>query len=84
TFKNRISALIPWTILTQCRVPKRLANTNGMIWGRRNKEQERYYLFAGMGGEPSRRRRKVYLAWSILAGLMVSMAFAIVLFLVNR
>lgn len=70
--------------MTQWRVPKRLVNTSGMVWGRRNKEQERYYLFAGMGGEPSRRKRKVYLAWSIVAGLTVSMAFAIVLFLVNR
>lgn len=65
-------------------VLKRFANTNGMTFERRPKEQERYYLFAGMGGKPMRRKRKIYLVWSIAAGLMVSGLFATVLFLLNR
>jgi len=55
-----------------------------MIWPKRNKEKERFYLLAGMGGRALRRKRRIFLAWSIAAGLMVSVLVGIILFLVNN
>ncbi|HWF18669.1 MAG TPA: hypothetical protein VG754_05350 [Verrucomicrobiae bacterium] len=55
-----------------------------MIWRKRNKEQERFYLLPGMGGRASRRKHKVFLVWSIVAGLTVSILFAVALFFLNR
>jgi len=55
-----------------------------MIWRKRNKEQERFYLLAGMGGEPLRRKRKVILLWSIIAGILVSALLAAAMYFVNR
>ena len=55
-----------------------------MIWGKRDKERERYYLLPGMGGKASRRKHNRILAWSIAAGLLVSMVLALVLLLANN
>jgi hypothetical protein len=54
-----------------------------MIWSKRNKEKERFYLFAGMGGRNLRRKNKIFLAWSLAAGLIVSILMAFALYLVN-
>jgi hypothetical protein len=40
------------------------------------KERERFYLLPGMGGRAMRRKRKLVLRWSIVAGLFVSAALA--------
>jgi hypothetical protein len=45
------------------------------------KEQERFYLLPGMGGRALRRKRKVMLQWSIVAGLLVSAIVAGILYL---
>ncbi len=58
----------------------RLIN-DGMIWLKKDREKERYYLFAGMGGKAMRRKNKKFLAWSIFAAAVVSLALA--LFLLN-
>ncbi len=50
----------------------------------REKEPERFYLFAGMGGRAARRKQKLLLKWAIVAGLLVSAAVAVVLYLVDR
>jgi hypothetical protein len=55
-----------------------------MFWPKKDKEQERFYLFAGMGGRAARRKRKVFLFWAILAGLLVSGLLALSLYLINR
>jgi putative exporter of polyketide antibiotics len=47
----------------------------------RNKERERFYLLPGMGGSALRRKRKVMLQWSIVAGLLVSAIVASLLYL---
>jgi len=54
-----------------------------MSWAKTDKEKERYYLFAGMGGEPTRRKNRVFLKWAIVAGVAVSAVVAVVLLLVN-
>ena len=49
-----------------------------------NKERERFYLFAGIGGSAARRKHKKILQWSIVAGIFVSVAMAMVMYLFNR
>jgi len=51
---------------------------------RRGKEPERFYLFAGMGGRAARRKHKLILQWSLLAGTVASAAVAAILYLFNR
>jgi len=55
-----------------------------MLWGKRNKERERFYLLAGMGGRGLRRKRRLYLIWSIAAALAVSTILGIILYLMNK
>jgi hypothetical protein len=50
---------------------------------KKDKEKDRYYLFAGMGGAPARRKQKVMLGWSLLAGLLVSIGLALSLYFFN-
>ena len=47
------------------------------------KERERYYLLPGMGGRATRRKNKLFLQWSIVAGLLVSAAVAAILYIFN-
>jgi hypothetical protein len=54
-----------------------------MICLKRDKEKERFYLFAGMGGKAMRRKNKIFLAWSILAAMVVSFALAFFLLTLN-
>ena len=49
-----------------------------------NKEPERFYLFAGMGGAAGRRKHRRILWWSLVAGVLVSGALAGLMFLLNR
>jgi high-affinity Fe2+/Pb2+ permease len=51
-----------------------------MFWRKKDKEKERFYLLAGMGGRSARRKHLVILLWSLVAGLLVSIAFAIALY----
>ena len=55
-----------------------------MIVFARNKERDRYYLFAGMGGKAQRRKERFILQWSITAGLLTSIIMASVLFWLSR
>jgi hypothetical protein len=50
----------------------------------RDKEKERFYLLPGMGGRNLRRKRKVILQWSIVAGLFTSIVLAILLYLISK
>ncbi len=54
-----------------------------MFWSKPNKEKERFYLLAGMGGRAMRRKHKVFLIWSIAAGLVVSGVMAAALYFFN-
>lgn len=53
------------------------------MWGRKNKEKERFYLLAGMGGRNLRRKKRVFLLWAIVAGILISALVAIGLYLAN-
>jgi len=48
------------------------------------KERQRYYLLPGMGGRAARRKRRLILRWSIVAGLLVSGIVAGILYLMSR
>jgi hypothetical protein len=50
----------------------------------RDKEKDRYYLFPGQGGRSARRKHRRILFWSILFGLIVSAAFAAILYLISN
>ena len=55
-----------------------------MFGSKEHKERERFYLLPGMGGRSLRRKRRLILAWSIAAGLLISALLAGVLYLVNQ
>ena len=48
----------------------------GMLCFGTKKEPERYYLLAGMGGLPTRRKLRLQLAGALAVGLIVSVAIA--------
>jgi hypothetical protein len=54
-----------------------------MGWSEKDKEQKRFYLLPGMGGRALRRKRRIILRWSIVAGLLVSAVLAILLYMLN-
>jgi hypothetical protein len=49
-----------------------------------DKDKERFYLLPGMGGRNLRRKRRVILQWSIIAGLFTSIVLAILLYLISK
>jgi hypothetical protein len=49
----------------------------------KQKEEERFYLLPGMGGQALQRKRKLMLRWSILAGVVVSALLAGILYWMN-
>lgn len=55
-----------------------------MLLFERDKEKERFYLLPGMGGRARRRKELKFLRWSIAAGLVVSAALAVALYLISR
>lgn len=58
-----------------------------MAWFRRDKddrEKKRFYLLPGMGGRNLRRKRRLILRWSIVAGLLASAVLAGLLYLLSR
>ncbi len=55
-----------------------------MRWFARNKERQRFYLLAGMGGSALRRKHRRILAWSIVTGLVVSAILAGILYALSR
>lgn len=50
---------------------------------KRDKEKDRFYLFAGMGGKAYRRKQNAFLAWSIIAGILVSVGVALSFYFFN-
>jgi hypothetical protein len=49
----------------------------------KEKERERFYLLAGMGGQAYRRKWKLIFGWSIVAGLFVSAIVAGLLYFLS-
>jgi hypothetical protein len=56
----------------------------GVGWPEDEKGQQRFYLFAGMGGKPARRKHKLIVQWAIVVGFLVSAAVAFLLYITNR
>jgi len=48
------------------------------------REQDRYYLFAGMGGRAARRRRRKILLVALVGAVSVSLALGILFYLINK
>ena len=55
-----------------------------MAWFAHDKEKERFYLLPGMGGRNLRRKRRVIMRWSIVAGIFASAVLAVVLYLISK
>lgn len=55
-----------------------------MNWISRNRERQRFYLLPGQGGRPLRRKRKVFLVWSLIVGMLVSGVIAALIFWSDR
>jgi hypothetical protein len=55
-----------------------------MLGFARDKEKDRYYLFPGQGGRSARRKHRRILLWSILFGVVVSIAFAAILYFISN
>jgi hypothetical protein len=55
-----------------------------MGWFARDKDRDRFYLLPGMGGRNFRRKRRIILSWSIVAGLAASLIVACVLYWISR
>ena len=54
-----------------------------MFWSSKNKPRERYYLLPGMGGRALRRKQRLILRWSLIAGGLVSAVVACILYLMS-
>ena len=54
-----------------------------MLWFERDKEKHRFYLLPGMGGSARRRKHRLFLAWSVVIGLGVSVILALILIFMN-
>jgi hypothetical protein len=54
-----------------------------MFGSERNKEPERYYLLAGMGGRAARRKHKWMMGWAIITGLVVSVIVGLLMYYVH-
>ena len=55
-----------------------------MGWFATDKEKERFYLLPGMGGRNLRRKRKLILQWSIVAGALTSGLVAALLYWLHK
>ena len=55
-----------------------------MFGSRKNKERERYYLLAGMGGKAAKRKHKWMMKWAIATGLIVSIILAAAMYFIER
>jgi hypothetical protein len=51
---------------------------------RDDKEQRRFYLLPGQGGRASRRKRILFLAWSVIAALIVSAILTVLIYWLNH
>jgi hypothetical protein len=54
-----------------------------MLWFRRDKEKERFYLLPGMGGRARRKKEMRFLRWAIAAGLLVSATMAGIMYFLS-
>ena len=62
-----------------------LRETGTRMFGmERDKERQRFYLLAGMGGRAARRKQRAILQWAIAAGLLASVLTAVLLYVFNR
>ena len=71
----------PLCILTVVNAAKRMKS---LTFFGKEKEKQRFYLLPGMGGRALRRKRKVILQWSIVAGVLASAMVAWVLYTISR
>jgi hypothetical protein len=55
-----------------------------MAWFGKAKERGRFYLLPGMGGRAYRRKQKLFLQVSLVAGLLASAALAGLLYWLHR
>jgi hypothetical protein len=50
----------------------------------KNKERERYYLLAGMGGKAARRKHRWMMKWALATGIVVSIVLGVAMYFIQR
>jgi len=55
-----------------------------MFRSKRDKEDKRFYLLPGQGGSAHRRKRRLFLKWSVIAALVASFIMAALMYWLNR
>ncbi len=83
SFVRNISLARSWSVRHFIHVTKMLNVGGVMLWRKRDKEKDRFYLLPGMGGRSLRRKRKIFLMYALLAGVFVSVLVAVTLYLIN-
>ncbi len=51
---------------------------------KRNKENERFYLLPGQGGQAYRRKQIFFFKWSVVAGLLVAAILGVLMYWLNH
>lgn len=55
-----------------------------MLFGKKNKEQERFYLLPGQGGKNFQRKQKLFLLWTVIVSLLVGAVMSAVMYYSTR
>ena len=61
----------------------KMPNNYAVFGSAKKKEDRRFYLLPGMGGRALKRKRRLILRWSIVAGLFASAVVAGILYLIS-
>lgn len=54
-----------------------------MLFRKPDKERDRYYLLAGMGKRLAMKKRRLFLLWSVAAGLIFAALLAAFFYFIN-
>jgi hypothetical protein len=55
-----------------------------MLFAKKDKPRERYYLLPGMGGRANRQKLWMMLGWGLLGGIATSAIVGLALYLINH
>jgi len=55
-----------------------------VLFGKKNKPRERFYLFPGQGGRNYREKQKRLIFWSAMAAILLGAVLALVMWLTSK
>jgi hypothetical protein len=68
---------------SQIDISLKIENNYAVFGSQKKKDERRFYLLPGMGGRALKRKRRLILQWSIVAGLFASAVVAGILYLIS-